>query len=276
MQQLLNKEINIIVSSDEAMGAINKSSDGSSFDVVMSQPLSLPKNAVNAYLTVEEATVWWSIPNFVDGVNNKMYFHLPTEANATIYNDYVITIPTGLYDLSAFNNAIQIQLINQGAKSTPSKAVIISGDLSTQLMQITFNYPNSSCTFGAQSPYQILGVDANKVFSNAAISPLTLNGQYPVKFNTIDYFLLHSDLPDSGLQFNGDYNNSISQILIDVKVGNQIRSRPYNPAHISCDKLIGTQRSRFRMWLTDNHNNPVNTNSEFYTARLVIKYQVPL
>jgi hypothetical protein len=275
-QQFLNKEINIIVSSDEQQGASNKSSDGSSFDVVMSQPLSLPKNALNAYLAVEESTVWWVIPNFISNVNNKMYFNLPTEANSTVYNNYVVSIPTGLYDLTAFNNAIQIQLINQGAKNTPSKSVNISGDLSTQLMQITFNYINCSCTFGLHSPYQILGVDSNKIFSNGLISPLTLSGQYPVKFNTIDYFLLNSDLPDTGLQFNGSYYNSICQILIDVKVGNQIRNKPFNPAKLSCDKLIGAQRSRFRVWLTDNSNNPVNTNGEYFTARLVIRYQVPL
>ena len=205
-----------------------------------------------------------------------MYFHLPTEANSTIYNDYVVNISTGLYDLSAFNNVLQIQLVNLGAKSTSSRAVNITGDLSTQLMQIAFNYLSSSCTFGAQSPYQILGVDSNKIFSNELIAPLTLSGQYPVKFNTIDYFLLHSDLPDTGLKFNGDYNQSISQILIDVKVGNQIRNKPFNPANLSCLKLIGSQRSRFKVWLTDNHNNPVNTNGEYFTARIVIRYEIPV
>jgi len=168
----IKKEINIIVSSDPTQGASNVSNDGSSFDVIMSEPLSLPKNAINAYLAVEESTVWWVMPNFV---NNKMYFHLPTEANSTIYNDYVVNISTGLYDLSAFNNVLQIQLVNLGAKSTSSRAVNITGDLSTQLMQIAFNYLSSSCTFGAQSPYQILGVDSNKIFSNESIAPLTLS-----------------------------------------------------------------------------------------------------
>ena len=83
-------------------------------------------------------------------------------------------------------------------------------------------------------------------------------------------------MPDTGLKFNGDYNQSISQILIDVKVGNQIRNKPFNPANLSCLKLIGSQRSRFRVWLTDNSNNPVNTNGEYFTARLVIRYQVPI
>ena len=36
-QQFLNKEINIIVSSDEQQGASNKSSDGSSFDVIITK-----------------------------------------------------------------------------------------------------------------------------------------------------------------------------------------------------------------------------------------------
>jgi len=59
----VQEEISLIVSSDPDAGAINKSSDGSHFEIQLDgEGVQLPKDAVNANVSVEESTVWWVVP----------------------------------------------------------------------------------------------------------------------------------------------------------------------------------------------------------------------
>jgi hypothetical protein len=100
-------EIPILVSSDVNAGALNKSADGSTFTIILDEPLEIPREAMSVDIMVEEATVWWTIPNVVAGVNDT--FYLFEGAN------FVAVIPQGLYDLSGLEAATERELVAVGA-----------------------------------------------------------------------------------------------------------------------------------------------------------------
>ena len=77
------------------------------------------------------------------------------------------------------------------------------------------------------------------------------------------------------IRFNNNYNQTIGQVLIDVAPGSQIVSKPFNPARINAPELAGATRTNLRFWLTDDEDRRVDTNSEYWTARIVIHYLKP-
>ena len=96
------------------------------------------------------------------------------------------------------------------------------------------------------------------------------------EFNQVNYFLIHSNLTSKGIRFNNIYNQTIGQVLIDVAPGSQITSSPRNPAKIASQELAGTNRTNLRFWLTDDKNRSIDTNSEYWSARVVIRYFRPM
>jgi len=266
-------EISILVSSDPEAGAINVSPDGSQFEIQLEDALRIPPEAVNVTIDVEEATVWWVVPNVITGQNDKMYITAPNVAG--VLTPYVVTIPQGLYDLSGINQAIQRELQNLGAKIDPAPVLNLSPDDATQRVELTLNYLGSQVDFTPlDTPREILGFDS-KIIGPTIIEPATVIADNTAAFNQVNYFLIHSDLTNLGIRFNNQYNQTITQVLIDVPPGSQIVSRPFNPARVNAPELGGASRTNLRFWLTDDKNRPVNTNGEFFTARVAIKYLLP-
>jgi hypothetical protein len=266
-------EISILMSSDPSAGAINRSSDGSQFEIQLEDALRIPNEAINVSIDVEEATVWWVIPNIITDQNDRLYITAPNAAD--VLTAYVVVIPQGLYDLAGLNQAIQRELQNQGAKIDPSPAINLSPDDATQRVELTLNYVGSQVDFTPLDTFrEILGFNS-QVIGPTVIAPFTTIADGTAAFNQVNYFLIHSDLTNKGIRFNNQYNQTISQVLIDVPPGSQIVSRPFNPARINAHELAGTNRTSVRLWLTDDKNRPVNTNNEYFTARIAIKYLLP-
>lgn len=271
---MVPQEISMILSSDPNNGAINRSSDGSYFEVQMQDGLSLPSNALNPTLSVEEATVWWSVPNIITGKNDKMYFNGPLVNDTT--TNIVITIPQGLYDLSGLNQAILRELESAGAKIDPYTLITFSPDQATQKVQMRVNYSNVVIDFTYNdTPREILGFNS-ETYGPYATTPVSILAPNIASFNQINYFLIHSDLTNKGIRFNNDYNQTMCQVLIDVSPGSQIISTPFNPAKINVSELINAKRNNIRMWITDDNNNRINTNGEYWSVRLVIRYLIVL
>ena len=270
----IEQEINMLVTSDPNQGAINRSADGSTFTVQLDEALAIPKEARNVSATVMQSTVWWVVPNIIQGENDMFYITAPNTAD--VLTNYTFPITQGLYDLTALNTAVQRELQNQGAKINPDPVISFSPDNATQRVQMTFNYPNMSVDFSQpQTPRDILGFDP-LVYQNNAVAPLTFLAPNVAGFNTVNYFLIHSDLTYRGIRFNNNYNQTIAQVLIDVPPGSQIVSAPYNPAKVNCQELAGTKRTKLRFWLTDDQDRTVNTNGEYWTARIAIRFMMPL
>jgi hypothetical protein len=270
---VIPEEISMIVSSDPAAGAINISPDGSYFEIQLQDGLQIPKEALNINIAVEEATVWWVVPNIITGENDKMYITGPDVGD--VVQNYVVTIPQGLYDLSGINQAILRELENQGAKIDPDPLITLTPDEPTQKVEIRFSYPTVSVDFTqADTPRDILGFNS-QVLGPYPGAPVSILADNVAAFNQINYFLIHSDLTNKGIRFNNNYSQTIAQVLIDVPPGSQIVSTPQNPAKINAPELGGAKRTNLRVWLTDDKDRRVNTNGEYFTARIVIHYLKP-
>ena len=273
----IGEEISMVISSDPAVGAINRSADGSYFEIQLQEALKMPKDCLNVSVSVEEASIWWVIPNIITGKNDKIYI-TGFDKNDVLTN-YIIVIPQGLYDLIGLNQAVLRELENQGAKikdgTKDLPLLSLNADDATQRVELRFNYTNVSVDFRYTDTFrEILGFNSD-LYGNYAIVPFNLVAPNVAEFNSVNYFLLHSDLVNKGILFNNSYNQSISQVLIDVPAGSQITYKPFNPPRIQADELRGATRSLLRFWITDDKNRPVNTNQEYFTARIVIRFLKP-
>ena len=274
------EEISLIVSSDPDAGAINRSSDGSQFEIQLDgEGIQIPKDAINVNVSVEESTVWWVVPNIIEGQNNRMYIFGDNDSGGTEL--FTIEIPQGLYDLSGLNQAILSELETAGAKTVdgggnPLPLISLTADDATQKVRLRFNYPNVYVDFNPNdTPREILGFDATQ-YGPYPAAPLSILAPNTAQFNQVNYFLIHSDLVNKGIRFNNTYNQTIAQVLINVAPGSQIVSTPFNPARCNGQELAGSKRTNLRFWLTDDKQRPVNTNGEYFTARIVIHYQKPM
>ena len=276
------QELSMLVSSDPGQGARNVSSDGSSFEIALEgDGIFIPREALNVRLSVEEATVWWTVPNIITGTNDTMYIYGDDDTlPVPVPQLFTVVIPQGLYDLSGLNQAVQSGLEALGARtldagSNPLPLISFAEDTATNKAVIRFNYTNVTVDFTqADTPRTILGFNS-AVYGPYAGAPLNVTAPNVAQFNVVNSFLIKSDLVSQGLRFNNAYNQIISQVLIDVTPGSQIVSKPYHPAKTDAQGLAGVRRRNLRFSLTDESNNPVNTNSEFWTARLLITYLLP-
>ena len=188
-----------------------------------------------------------------------------------VLTNFVLTIPRGLYDLPLLNNAIQLQLENQQAKTNPSPLISISADEATAKVNLRFNYANVQVDFNPTDTFRdILGFNAG-VYS-VATAPQTIPAQNVAKFNTINSYLIHSDLVTNGIRYNNTYNQTIGEVLIDVAPQEQINSQPFNPATSDASDLRGVKRNNVSFWLTDENNKLIDTNTEYWGARILIRY----
>jgi hypothetical protein len=362
---MLPEEISLVVSSDPDAGAVNRSADGSYFEIQLDDGLQIPKEALNVNVRVEEATIWWVVPNIITGQNDKIYitgedapvitsyetmgfdanntmsltgaiFDIlqstggplpvgsflvgdtinvesgalagssfvitninadqanqinfdvnPTSSNQTVGNwtfsrtrqgtpnNYVITIPQGLYDLSGLNQAIQRDLENLGARTDPEPLISFTPDAATQKVEMRINYDDVTVDFSQpDTPRLILGFDST-IYGTYPSAPIEILAPNIAQFNQINYFLVHSDLVNKGIRFNNRYNQTISQVLIDVAPGSQIIHKPFNPAKSNAMELAGAKRNVIRFYITDDKQRQVNTNGEYWTCRIVIDYLLP-
>ncbi len=264
------KEITFIISSDVLNGATNKSADGSTFDVQLEQPLQIPANASNVTLEVQTATIWWTVPNILTGVNDKFRLKEPL-VNAGAFTDVII--PQGLYDLVGLAAAIEREIVDAGYTAG---MFTFSGDTATQKVVIAFNIANSEIDFTATETFRgILGFDS-QVLANVAVLGKTFLAENVANFNVLEYFLMTTDLVDAGLRFNNTWNQIMARVYVDVAPGSQIVYTPQWPAKSGCNKLRGRAVQTMHFTLTDQNNNLVNTAGEDYSAEIVIKYDLPI
>jgi len=188
-------------------------------------------------------------------------------------SDFILTIPQGLYDLGGLNQAILRELENKNAVIDPNPLIILTADEPTQKVELRFNYSSVEVDFTYPNSFnEILGFNSS-IYGPYSITPVNILAPEIAKFNQVNYFLIHSDLVNKGIRFNNTYNQTISQVLIDVPPGSQIVSKPFNPAKSDADELRGVNKTMMRFWLTDENNLRVDTNGEYWSSRVVISYQ---
>ena len=276
---IIPQEISLLVSSDPSQGATNVNQAGNAFEIQLDQSIEIPKEALNVNVSVEEATVWWVIPNVITGENDTFYIFGDLEAGGTQL--FTIVIEQGLYDLTGLNNSLQSGLEQAGARTldgagNPLPLVSLSPDEATQKVLLRLNYTNVYVDFQPPNTLrEILGFNALQ-YGPLAGAPENILAPNIAEFNQVNYFLIASDLVQKGIRFNNRYNQVIAQVLINVAPGSQIISTPFNPAKSDAQELAGSKRSVIRFRLTDDKLRPVNTNGEYWTARVVIRYLMPM
>jgi hypothetical protein len=256
-------EIPIIVDSDVANGAINKSADGSEFEIQLEDPIQIPGSATSANVSVQEASIWWVIPNIITGVNDAF------SIDDGVTGPFNVVVDQGLYDLSALQQSTESAVIAAGG---PSGMFTFIADNATQKVVIRVNLIGVSIDFTGLTTFRdILGFNS-QVLGPTVVSTTDFQGDNIAAFNTIDFFLIHSDLVSRGIRVNNVYDQVIAQVLIDTAPGSQIISTPFNPPKSPAWELIGATRNRIRFWLTDQNGVAVNTNNENWSARIIIEY----
>lgn len=267
-------EINLLLDSNPSNGATNTTSSGDRFEVQLQDALEIPKDAVNVTISAEESNIWWTVANIETGINDTLYI----TGKAVVGEDptylFTVVIPQGLYDLSQLNQAILRELERLGAITSPEPIISFAADEATSKIAVRFEYDGTELEFKSNSPYEIMGFNIG-TYGPEPGAPVSVLAPNTAQFNKINYFLIHSDLTSRGIRFNNDYNQSVSKVQIDVPPGSLINSQPFNPPRINAQELVGSRRTNIRMWLTDDKNRKVNTQNEFWSIRLVIRYLQP-
>jgi hypothetical protein len=285
---LIEKEISMILNSNPIDGAANLSADGSFFQVNLEDGgIQIPGDAINVNVSVESASIWFSTPNILsadtlDGrlkKNNMLYINAPLVGGGT--GDVVLEVEQGLYDLTALNEEI-FKLIKLNGTifltgTTPKSPIVFDADAATGKVFCIFNEPNVTINFNPIDTFRdVLGFNAGTITSPAGASqsnPLSVDAPNTARFNSLTSYLIHSDIVQNGIRFNNSYNQALTEVLIgDAATFEQINSTPFNPPKFDANELRGIHRNNISFWITDQDNNRINMAGEYWSFRMVIRY----
>lgn len=254
----------VLLSSDPKAGSVNLSADGSSFTVVLYEPIFFPINVKYVTCEVQGATIWNTSPNISSALNNDTF----TYNDGT--GDITLTIPKGLYDLAGFQNAIYTLINNVPAALPANQLFIFSGNAATQKVVIQFPSGTGSINWGLSTVRSILGFEITS--PTTAPAGQTITAPNVAGFNQTTSFLLHCDIVRNGIPVNTIYDSICANVFIDVLPGSLINYQPQAPVQIDCSHLIGARISTLNCRLTNQDNVISDTNGEYYTFMLIFRY----
>lgn len=272
---LLTSELSIIADSNPSNGALipSGSTDGSTFSMLLAESLNIPKTAKNLTVEVQTAEIYWTVPNVITNVNDQ--FRVISDgsgSNPATIATYTVTNPQGLFSRPGINSSILELLVNAGAESD---IITIGESASTNKVLISTPYTGISIEFrDVQLPRNmrvLLGYN-DQLLGPSTTSPTSWLADNIAQFNTVNSFLINSDIVETGIPLNSKQQKIIANIPIDVLPGYQIIFNPYRPAKIPANNLKGSRRKRIKFWLTDDQGRLVNTGGEYWRLRLVIRY----
>ena len=260
-----NVSITLVVSSDQALGATNVNTGVSRFSVQFKNTIEIPDDAQNITLQCTQATIFWTVLNIIEGIND--LFQLEVSGDAV----YIVTLEAGLYDVSGLNNAVNNNLVNQGLAAG---LVSIIADNATQKILLSFTTAGLQVKWVAQSFFKLVGFNSLQSipaggFTLGSFSELAPN---IADFSDVSSFLLHTSLVHNGIPLGDTASQALSQILINVRPGSQINFNPFNPIKLNVDHLRGQTINEASFWITDQLNRTLDFNGQFFSALVVIKY----
>ena len=262
----------LLVSSNPQQGALNLSEDGSSFEVKLQDPITIPNTARNIKLEVQRALVWNNMPNIYTGVNDKVYINGPNKDG--VQTSFVITIAQGSYDLQTLTNDILANLEVQGAKTEPLSLISFDADVATGKVEISLNYQGVQLEMRSWNTFEkLIGLNKELYTVPVGKSSHTFLAPNVANFAAVEYILVHSDITNKGLSINGQYSQTIAQILPDVRSGSLIVFQPLSPLRIDCDNLKGTNLESFKIWISNEKGEAISTNGEYYSMLLKLSYE---
>lgn len=234
---------------------------------MLQEDFRLPANAGNVTVEVNTATVWYNTYNITSKNNEFQCLRVGGPA-------YVLLIPPGLYSFDALNTELQSQLNVIGIQNyrlvanQPNQRVYESFTVQPNGLIQTF--------WGPGTFYELLGFDLGRATIYPNVAPAAYIGDRTARFNTVDYYLIHSSLVSRGIRTNGTFLQTIAQVPITQPPGSELYYNPMNPVKTSARELEGAVVSQVTCLLTDSNNNPVNTQGEAFTVGVVIRWEIPL
>jgi len=257
-----------LFSSSPVLGATSISPDGSSFTAVLPEAFQLPQNATNVTVEVNSATIWFNEFNVTEANNQFQFQRVFPAIVQTIF------IPPGLYSF----DALAAQLYSQLSDAGITNYRLVASQPNQRVNESFTSLPNGivQTFWPAGTFWDLVGftLGRNTVFPNAG--PAVYPGDRTARFNTIDYYLIHSSLVSRGIRTNGTYLQVIAQVPINAPPGSELLYEPQNPVVTPANELTGAVVSQVTTLLTDSNNNPVDTRGEAYTVGVVIRFSVPI
>lgn len=274
---IVTTQISLDVNSDAKDGAQDIDLLGSAFTINLEQPVTIPSDAFNATVRVEEATVWNTVHNVALALNNN---HIFISDNAVVLD---ITIPDGTYSTASLSSAIEREYVSAGGTSG---LVSLDEDFPTNRVLVTVD-GTLAAGVGAFVDWtaarvntfrDVIGIDPAVApgfglipRTGATLLTVVTLADNEAAFNNIEYFKIHSDI-GQGIRTNNSFRQTVARVNIDVAPGTQIVSAPNNPARSEMARWIGQPKTQIRFWLTDQKDTLVET-GEIWSARLVLEYQ---
>lgn len=263
-------EIPLFLSSDtnESSNIISKSSDGSTFTVLMQPSLSIPSTAKNIKVYTPETKFWYAFKNISSAkANNKLYI----TDNVGIPTKYTLTVDDGLYSLSELENALNYQIISAGL---PSGTLQLTPDNATGKVVFTLT-TGYQIYFGSNSMYTLLGCTNLQKIPAAGLTTGTYNEKAPnaATFSSLTSVLFHCSLVSNSI-LNGRGSDVIASISPNVDVGSLQIDRPYNVIKIPANNLQNLTINQVTISITDQLGVLLDTNSETYAITVVVEYEI--
>jgi hypothetical protein len=263
---LIEKHVTFTASSDPETGSTRRAADGSSFYLELLEPLVIPRNAVTPILTVESASIWWTTPNIITGVNDTMTVNgLDASDVPTVYN---ITIQEGLYSLREYDAIVQRELLHAGAK--PNMFSIVGND-NTQRVDIIFNFTAVSLVVPAALGV-LLGFTTLTI-GNVPVAPDSVTGDTTARIPPLDFYLIQCSLVDNGILMGNRLSSIAAQVYVDQPAGFQIQYNPNRPTELACSNLKGAPTTEVRFGLLNERLQSVSTGGQEWSVRMKITWK---
>jgi len=249
----------LLINFDPAAGAQSRSSDGASFDVAFSEPMSLPKDS-NPTVKVVSATVWYTFPN-VTTSNNQLLIRYGTSLATASWSEHLIILPPGLYGLRELNDSIERELEQSNTTdligfnavqflpdNATGKAVLrlsLESVPTGGALALVADFSDIRSTIGT-----LLGFDANvRMIVQDVTNRDVFEGTSIAKLAPVSSLMLHCSAARGSIvngQVGGDV---IASIPLDATPGTQIL---YQPLHAPRAQICSDRRCRHSdlLWQT--------------------------
>lgn len=266
---LVEKKISYIFSSDPANGAQVVSNDGSTFNVTLNYPISLPHSTKYATLELHSASIWYVTPNISADLKNNIFSY---SDGVTLYS---FTIDDGLYNFTQLVEAITLKSATQlpAPVKTFTQLFNFFPDDPTQRTAIQFVDATAYISWVPNGLSTIFGFNVGTITGPQPVNTVVF-GDTQAEFNVVNQYYINTNLVNTGIPLNSKMSNVLSVVYIDVPPGSQINYQPFIPQIIDASELIGAKRTNFRFWLTDQKGRYVDTVGEVWSFVCTLRYWI--
>lgn len=276
---MFTNTVSWFLSSNPQIGSVETTPNGSLFTVSLQEPFVIPSNASNITCELQQAIVWNSTINVVQGVNDRFYYRVAAQPQT------FVVVPEGNYDVHLLSETLSQLVENAPVPVFPGTLQL---SLRGAFTDLTLNYLSSPRYIG-----QVQCGLAQDICRSLGFLPQILNFTAPLIIGASQSFtsdnagtlkdgtkswLLSSSLVAKGIRLNDKYDSVLAKINFNgTPPGSQLVYTPPRPNVIPSDYGPGRKIETVTSYLTDAETGlPVSTNGEFWSYVVIMKFDQPL